>query len=224
MLPFEIRVPASHTTLSDDPYQWAEIASGFNQQTVISPVHAALLAAVAPADGLLVEPTVIDHVTDPSGRELYRAPIARGKRAVTQATARSLGRMMQKTVTRGTARKAFRGYEKDPILTRLRIGGKTGSIDNREHDARYDWFVGFADGPQPDDAIAVAALVAHENYIGRRAAEYARLAMRAYFKPRLESEQTLGDSRRSSSSPRGVLRAASMEDPQGARARKIAVR
>jgi cell division protein FtsI/penicillin-binding protein 2 len=96
--------------------------------------------------------------------------------------------MMRRTVSHGTARKIFRRRSKDKVLSRLTIGGKTGSIDTPDHKARCDWFVGFADGPDPNDAIAVSVLVAHEKYIGRRAGEYARRAVKEYFRRRLERQ------------------------------------
>ena len=182
---FELELPASRTDITDEPYQWAEISSGFNQQTMISPLHGAMLAAVVPAEGRLVEPTIIRRVTDQSGVDLYH-PQFTSARAVSPDTARELSRLMRRTVSHGTARKIFRRRHRDKVLSQLTIGGKTGSIDTRDHDARYDWFVGFADGPEQADAIAVAVLVAHEKFIGRRAGEYARLAMREYFRPRLE--------------------------------------
>jgi beta-lactamase class D len=52
------------------------------------------------------------------------------------------------------------------ILSKLNIGGKSGSIDNKAHDARYDWFVGFAEEKD-----------GHE-----RASHYARMAMKQYFR------------------------------------------
>ena len=183
-IPFELELPPSRTTITDEPYQWAEISSGFNQQTMISPLHGAMLAAVVPAEGRLVEPTIIRRVTDQNGVDLYR-PQFRSSQAVSPATARELSRLMRRTVSHGTARKIFRSKRRDKILSQLTIGGKTGSIDTRNHDARYDWFVGFADGPKQADAIAVAVLVAHEKFIGRRAGEYARMAIREYFRPRL---------------------------------------
>ena len=42
---FEISLSPSETVITDEPYQWAEIASGFNRQTKMSPVHGALIAA-----------------------------------------------------------------------------------------------------------------------------------------------------------------------------------
>jgi beta-lactamase class D len=89
--------------------------------------------------------------------------------------------MMQATVRYGTARKTFRGYRKDRILSQLNIGGKTGSIFNRKHDLRFDWFVGFAEEIQGEKKLAVSIVVAHEEYIGIRAGQYARMVIRKHF-------------------------------------------
>ncbi len=188
---FELELPPSRTQITDEPYQWAEIGSGFNQETVISPLYGAILGAVAPAEGRLVEPAIIRRVSDPNGADLYRAHPA-STQAVSAATARELGRLMRRTVSHGTARKIFRRMNRDKVLSRLTIGGKTGSIDTPDHGARYDWFVGFADGPDRADAIAVAVLVAHEKFIGRRAGEYARRAMREHFRLRFERRAEIG--------------------------------
>ena len=188
-LAFELALPPSSTHITDEPYQWAEIASGFNQETIISPLHGAILAAVAPAEGRLVEPTIIRRIIDQDGRALYRSRSGSAQTAVSPATARALTRLMRRTVSHGTARKIFRRRGKDKVLSRLTIGGKTGSIDTRDHKARYDWFVGFADGPEQNDAIAVSVLVAHEKYIGRRAGEYARRAIREHFRRRFEHDR-----------------------------------
>jgi membrane carboxypeptidase/penicillin-binding protein len=93
----------------------------------------------------------------------------------------ALSQMMETTITSGTARKAFRKYRQDKILSRLQIGGKTGSIDNASHDVRYDWFVGFGRERQGHGAVVVAVMVGHEKYIGIRATQYARMAMTYYF-------------------------------------------
>ncbi len=88
---------------------------------------------------------------------------------------------MEATVKTGTSRKAFRGYRRDKVLSRLMIGGKTGSIYDKAHTTRFDWFVGFAHDKQSHGKIAVSVLVAHEKYIGRRASEYARIAFKYFF-------------------------------------------
>ena len=89
---------------------------------------------------------------------------------------------MQRTISRGTARKTFRNQKRDKVLRKLVLGGKTGTIYNTNHDARIDWFVGFAKEKQGDERLAVSVVVAHEEYIGTRAGEYAKLAFKTYFK------------------------------------------
>ena len=185
---FEVELPSSRTHISDKPYHWAEIASGFNQDTIISPLHGALLAAVVPAGGRLVEPTIIRRIADQEGNAIYRARPTEISQAISPETAREMARLMRRTISHGTARKIFRRMSRDKVLSRLTIGGKTGSMDTRDHTARYDWFAGYADGPARDDAIAVAVLVAHEKYIGRRAGEYARRAIREHYRRRFEAE------------------------------------
>jgi peptidoglycan glycosyltransferase len=177
----EIPVIKSTVTITDDPYHLAEIASGFNRKTTISPLHGALMAAAVVNDGQLSVPTVVSRIIDASGRPVYRPSPAPRKSVMTAKTSQVVAQLMRETVRSGTGRKAFRGRRRDKILSKLDIGGKTGSIDNRAHDARIDWFVGFAKENSGRRAIAVSAVVAHEEYIGIRAGQYARKAMRKYF-------------------------------------------
>ena len=125
--------------------------------------------------------TVVDQIIDEKGEIIYRNRLVTINQAITPRASKVLNQLMAATIRSGTCRKAFRGYRRDKILSKLNIGGKTGSIDNKSHDARYDWFVGFAeqkDGPQK---IAVSVIVAHEKYIGLRASYYARIAIKKYF-------------------------------------------
>ncbi len=181
-LPFEIPVSPSNLTVTEIPYQWAEIASGFNRETTLSPLHAAVIAASVCNGGYLMTPILVDRIVDQEGRAVYeslRRPLGR---AMTDRAARTLRTLMRETIDTGTCRKTFRNYRKDSVLSRLEIGGKTGSINSHAGpDRRIDWFVGFAADRQGRDEIAVAALVVHEKYIGTKAREYALMMMRAYF-------------------------------------------
>jgi len=178
---FEISCAPSHLAIRDNPYHWAEIASGFNNQTTLSPLHGAILAAIPLIQGRLVEPTIVDRIIDNNGEVLYRNEPTFTGQAVAAKTARIIASLMEATVTSGTCRKTFRGARRDKVLSRLTIGGKTGSIYDKAHTTRFDWFVGFARTKQGSDKLAVAALVAHEEYIGRRASEYARMVFKHYF-------------------------------------------
>ena len=88
---------------------------------------------------------------------------------------------METTISSGTCKKTFRGFKNDRILSMLNIGGKSGSIYNASHDARYDWFVGFAEEKEGSAKIVISAVVTHEKYIGTRASQYARMAIKQYF-------------------------------------------
>ncbi|MCD4741833.1 MAG: PbpA, partial [Desulfobacteraceae bacterium] len=102
-------------------------------------------------------------------------------------TASIVQSLMQKTIKTGTARKAFRGYNKDKILSKLVIGGKTGSIYNREHTIKYDWFTGFAKekirpAGDKENSIAISVVVGHGDYIGTRASKYGKMIIKEYYR------------------------------------------
>lgn len=178
---FEIPVTPSFLDVSDEPYRWAEIASGFNRETKITPLHAVAIASAILNRGKLTEPSIIEKISDGNGKTLYRSQVA-AKQVIEPETSKIINQLMTATIEKGTAKKAFRGFRRDRILSRLTIGGKTGSIDNKDHDARYDWFVGFAEEKGGTEKIVMSVFVAHEKYIGIRASEYARLAIKKYFR------------------------------------------
>ncbi|MDX9786739.1 MAG: penicillin-binding transpeptidase domain-containing protein [Desulfobacterales bacterium] len=178
---FEAAIQPSSVTLTDERYQLAEIASGFNRRTTLSPLHGALIAAAIVNGGQMPEPTIIDSITEPNGTLLYRGGKFMVGPTIRAETCDQLQQLMQGTIRSGTCRKAFRGYQKDRVLSQLAIGGKTGSIDNQTRDARIDWFVGFAEEKNGQKAIALAIVVAHEDYIGTRANEYAKMVIKHYF-------------------------------------------
>jgi cell division protein FtsI/penicillin-binding protein 2 len=180
-LEFDLPLPPSQFHVNDEPYHWAEVASGFNRDTTISPLHGAMMASAVLNGGTMVEPSIVDRIVDEHGEILYRRQAGRGRQAMSARAASALSQMMETTIDSGTGRKAFRKYRQDKVLSRLQIGGKTGSIDSRSHDVRYDWFVGFARERQGQDAVVVAVMVGHEKYIGIRATQYARMAMTYYF-------------------------------------------
>ncbi len=190
---FEILVDPSCVALSDEPYQWAEIACGFNNKTKMSPIHGAMMASAIINQGQLLEPTIVDRIVNEKGRIIYNGKLVPMSQAMAPNASQTLNILMANTIKSGTGRKAFRRYRKDKILSRLNIGGKTGSIDNKTHDARYDWFVGFAEEKKGEEKIALSIIVAHEKYIGLRASYYARIAMKKYFKDAFAKNQNLSD-------------------------------
>jgi cell division protein FtsI/penicillin-binding protein 2 len=186
-LNIDLTLQPSHFQISDDPYNWAEIASGFNRDTTISPLHGAVMASAVLNQGRIVVPYLVDRIFDDEGNLLYHGEQLWAQQAMSKKASSVLDRMMQTTIKSGTARKSFRGYRKDKILSQLEIGGKTGSMDNKTHDVRYDWFVGFARDQHSQANLTVAVLVAHQKYIGIRASQYARMAISHYFRRLFDS-------------------------------------
>ena len=184
-LDFDLPVEESRFNITDDSYRIAEIASGFNRETRITPLHGALIASAAVNQGTMMTPAVIDAVLDIDGNPVYRNRPEPLSRAITPNAAKRLKQLLEATVRRGTARKAFRGWKRDKVLSHLEIGGKTGTIDNREHTIRYDWFCGFARDKRTDRKIAIAVLVGHAKpKLDVKAATYARYTIRDYFRHR----------------------------------------
>ncbi len=180
-LQFELGMQPSSLVVDDEPYHWAEIASGFNRTTLMSPIHAAMIVAVALNNGQWVEPRIIDKIR--TGNDtIYRGQPNSGPQVIKPGTAAALKKMMKTTVRAGTASKTFRGASRDKILSQLTIGGKTGSINDRpDYSIRYDWFTGFAEKKDGTRKIAVSVFVAHKDFIGTRAAQYARLGIKKYY-------------------------------------------
>jgi membrane peptidoglycan carboxypeptidase len=186
---FELPHAPSHFKVEDRPYYWAELASGFNNDTTLSPLHGAVMASAVLNEGYPVTPSIVDRILDREGNIIYQGNPALGPQAMSAEASAVLRGLMETTISAGTGRKSFRGYRRDKTLSRLHIGGKTGSIDNRTHDQRFDWFVGFARERQGNAGLAVAVMVAHQDYIGIRATRYARMAMKYYFQNCLPAEE-----------------------------------
>ncbi len=178
---FEVPVNPSTITIEDNPFHLAEVASGFNRTTIISPLHGALIGSAVLNKGVMLEPSLIDTVQDDKGNVVYKRKIEQMSQVISPKASEILTTMMEATVDSGTGRKAFKNYQKDSILSKLDIGGKTGSINNDTHETHYDWFVGFASDRTSGKKIVVSVVVAHEKFIGTRSGQYARMLMKQYF-------------------------------------------
>jgi cell division protein FtsI/penicillin-binding protein 2 len=91
-----------------------------------------------------------------------------------------LADMMARTISGGTARRAFRERGR-PVMKGIEVAGKTGSLDDKKPFRDYTWFVGFAPKEQP--TIALAAVVVNGPLWRVRAPYVAREALRAYLAP-----------------------------------------
>jgi peptidoglycan glycosyltransferase len=102
---FELPWPTSRLAVKDESYHRAEIASGFNRQTTISPLHGAVIVSAVVNGGIPVEPTLVDRIIDRcrQPRLSGRTPVLTG--GSVPKTADVLDQLMVATVTSGTAKK-----------------------------------------------------------------------------------------------------------------------
>lgn len=144
----------------ESEYNLAELASGFNRKTMISPLHGALIASVIANEGLLKKPHVVKSIVDKKqDRQVWRPQHIIARAMSTQA-ATELKHMMNMTVRKGTARGAFRPWKTKKIRD-IEIGGKTGTLTGGVPYGRRDWFISYAKPKDdPNDAgISVAVMI-----------------------------------------------------------------
>jgi len=133
----------SHIGHANDDYRLAELASGFNDETVISPIHAAMMASIVANNGIMKNPKVIAKITDAASGETVWENTAIEKRVLAAETTKEMQEMMGMTIDGGTARKSF-GKMNTGYKNALEIGGKTGSITGGKPFGKRDWFAAYA--------------------------------------------------------------------------------
>jgi hypothetical protein len=192
-IPFEIPVEPSHFAVMDpdDAFHLAELSSGFNRETTLSPLHGAMLAGSAINGGMTREPWFIREVADGRNNLVYEGvPPAGPGRAMSEATALELQALMEATIQEGTGRRRFADAASHKILSDLTIGGKSGTI-NDSFGNHVDWFVGFAyiKGKKGAAAkpLALAAVVVHSGRSRVTSQDLVREAIINYYKGVLDS-------------------------------------
>jgi cell division protein FtsI/penicillin-binding protein 2 len=176
---FKFSIP--HFSTTDSDYHMAELGCGFNRNTLISPVFAMTMVSAIVNKGQCLVPRLVDRINNSDEDQIYKSTKEIYKRPISAKTAATMKRLMKKTVSSGTARKLFRGYSRDKVLSHLLIGGKTGSLSNRAHTIKYDWFIGFGQHKTTKKTLIVAVVVGHGKYIGTRACTHAKSMLKTYF-------------------------------------------
>ena len=178
----ELEFESGRFSAAGSEFHLAELGCGFNKDTMISPLFGAMLVTNILNSGTSLVPHIVDQVTTDDGQIIYKGQKASYKTPITPKTAKTMITLMETTIKKGTAKKSFRGFSRDKVLSKLIIGGKTGSLYNREGTVKYDWFVGFGKEKSGNKRLAVAVVVGHKKYIGTRASTHARKILKTYFK------------------------------------------
>lgn len=180
-IPFELPLTPSFIDVPSDDFGLAEIASGFNKETLISPVHACMIAAAVANRGAMMTPWMIRSIRDAEGKLIYEADTGPLAHPIAETTALEMMDLMADTMVHGTARESFRNLRIKKAFQELDIGGKTGSINDREGRYRLDWLSAYVlpkDGRQP---ISLTVLALHGEKLGIRSRSLARYILEHYY-------------------------------------------
>ena len=115
--------------------------------TLVSPMHMALITSAIANGGVLMKPYLIDKVQNASGDLISTTDPDAYTRLMTDNEASLLAKLMQGVVEKGTASALNgRGYT---------VAGKTGSAEYDENGSSHSWFIGYSNIDDPDLVVAV---------------------------------------------------------------------
>ncbi|MES2528476.1 MAG: penicillin-binding transpeptidase domain-containing protein [Bdellovibrionota bacterium] len=148
--------------MAKDQYNLAELSSGLNTHTLMSPVHGAVIASVVANAGVLRYPVVIRSLESINDKKTIYPPLKKDELVLTPQTAEDLRTLFMATITQGTARSSFRRSQY--LLSKLEIGGKTGSLTGGEPFGKRDWFVSYAKSLEDknDKGISICVMIVNQ--------------------------------------------------------------
>lgn len=176
-LPFDVPTHESEIEIPSDRLEFARTAAGF-WHSHLSPLHGALIAATIANEGRMPRATMIDRVLDADGHVTFESHPETFRSVVGRRTAQLVGEMMQRTVSEGTARRAFHDDHGRPFIPGVDVAGKTGTLSSERPYRGYTWWVGYAPADEP--RIALAALVINTPEWRIKASHAAVEALRQY--------------------------------------------
>ncbi len=147
---------------------WTGVGQG---ETLVTPLHMAMISASVANDGAMMEPQLIASITGVGNIQRVRTPTGVYKQVMSSSTASVIKKYMQKTVESGTGTAAqIDGYT---------VCGKTGTaqVSDVEGAAENAWFTGFVDDAQHPYAVAV--VIEGGGSGGKAAAPLAAKALKA---------------------------------------------
>lgn len=140
----DVNLSKSRFLHAHSDYHLAELASGFNKDTLISPIHGAVLASIVANEGELIYPRLVLNIaSDGEKSEIVWSNDIKKREVFSKDSAQYIEELMEFTAKRGTARRLERGL---PYKLRrdLSVGAKTGSITGGIPEGKRDWVTAFA--------------------------------------------------------------------------------
>lgn len=151
-LPTTMQHSTSQFVLTADSSYGEQMTTAIGQgDTLVTPLHMALITATVANGGIMMKPYMVDHIEASDGTMVSKNSPSKYKRLMTTEEAKILTGYMKETVLSGTA-SALNGYS-------FSAAGKTGSAEYGANgvEGTHSWFVGFSNVDDPDLVVAVIA-------------------------------------------------------------------
>jgi membrane peptidoglycan carboxypeptidase len=181
VIPFELPLSRSRVTVPEDAFGLAEIASGFNKRTLVSPLHVALITAAVANKGTMMTPLLVKTIRDGTGVNLYRATPSPLAKPLLESTAEELKVLMADTTVAGTCRTAFRPLRRKKSFKDIALGAKTGTINDPLDQYKFDWLAAYALPRSGNNGVCLSVLAIHGKKLGIRANDLARYILNYHF-------------------------------------------
>lgn len=158
--------------LDDKSDSFNKLATYMGQgETLVSPLHLAMIASIIYNDGVLMSPYIVDYSMNTKGKvDLKNLPQYQDT-YLDEKMCETLRQLMVEVVEEGTGNRL---YDKDLI-----IGGKTGTAEN-ETGKDHSLFVGFAEPKEGNKESIVFAVVVEQGGKGGKAIDVSRAILSAY--------------------------------------------
>lgn len=171
-IPTEIsNVKKSSFTLKNNDHKALVMQTSIGQgNTLVTPLHMALISEAVANYGTIKDPFVVDHIENDGGR-FVRSHVNHSQRICSESEASTLKQLMRYVVTNGTGRvvnsQTYTAY------------GKTGTAEfSSNKNQAHSWFIGFAE--KGSKKIAVAVIMEKAGAGSSHAAPLARRLFDAY--------------------------------------------
>lgn len=152
-LPISLTYNQSRFTLAKDAGPASVMQTSIGQgDTLVSPMHMAMIVSAIANGGILMEPYLIDHIENTNGDLVSTTKPETVASLLSTTEAKALASLMEEVVLSGTASKLnSSGYT---------AAGKTGSAEFYREDGSvgtHSWFVGYSNVENPDIVVCVLA-------------------------------------------------------------------
>lgn len=142
----DLKVAASIFPAKADESSIAQQSIG-QGEVLMTPMHAAMMAAAIANKGIMMQPYAVASITDSEGKTIKSFTPKQLAQVMDEKTADAIKELMIEVVASGTGTRAK--------VSGVKVAGKTGTAEVGGDQKSHAWFVGFAPADEPRVAIAV---------------------------------------------------------------------